>query len=57
MMTDDELVANSKKVSAGRLRERLSEREDMKLARVWRHAAGKARSVGRMGEYHHLDFR
>lgn len=51
---EEEFVTKSKNVSAGRLRERFVDRDVMKLVRVVRHVEGKARSVGTIGEYHHL---
>ena len=51
---DDEFVRKSRKVSAGRFRERWPETERRKATRVCRHVSGNAISAGRIGEYHHL---
>jgi hypothetical protein len=51
---EEELVRKSKKVSAGRFRERCVDTERINAVRVCRQALGNDISEGRMGVYHHL---
>lgn len=54
IMKDEDLVTNSTKVSAGRLRERCVETDIRKAINVWRHELGNSVSAGMIGLYHHL---
>jgi hypothetical protein len=54
IMKEDERVTKSRKLSAGRFRERCADMESMKAVKVWWHEFGKVSSVGSRGEYHHL---
>ena len=54
IMIEEELVTKSRKVSAGRFRERCVEIDRMNAVNVCRLAEGNDSSVGSIGEYHHL---
>jgi hypothetical protein len=54
IINDDERVVKSRKMSAGRLRERCADMERRKAVRVWRTALGNDSSAGKTGAYHHL---
>ena len=56
MKKEDERVTKSRKLSAGRFRERCAEMESMKAVKVWRHELGNESSKGSRGEYHHLRY-
>ena len=52
---EEEFVRKSRKESAGLFLPRWVEIACRKAVNVCRHAAGNEFSVGRIGEYHHLD--
>lgn len=54
IMMELEFVTKLSRVSAGRLRDRLEERDTMNFVNICWQAFGKETSVGTIGVYHHL---